>query len=431
MTTKSRFSFFCLAMLLLSLLAIPAAGENWPNWRGPRLDGTSLAEGLPTTWSATENVRWRLEMPGPGPSTPIVWDDKILLTTADGEDLLLMAVDRAGKELWRQKISTGNYSKWNGETNAVSPSPSTDGKHVWVMTGTGVFSAFDLDGKKVWQTSLVEKYGELNYFFGHASTPLLHGDRLYVLLLHTDAQLVLAFDKLTGQEVWRHERVTDATKEGLHSYASPVLWEHGDQQQLIIHGGDHATGHSLADGKEIWRVGGFNPKENYNPMFRFVATPVVHQQYVIAPSAKNGPVVAVDISKAKGNVTGGEAEVWRMDKGTPDVPSPLVHDGVVYLSRENGMLMARDLKSGEELYVERVHSRPHRGSPVYADGKVFLMGIDGTVSVVKAGRSYELLAQNKIDEHLAASLAIADGTIYLRTFKALYAIAPPPAKTGP
>lgn len=408
-------------LCMLVLLALPAAADNWPQWRGPRNDGTTAETGLATRWSATENVRWRLELPGPGPSTPIVWGDRLFLTAATGEnELVLLAVDRGGRKLWQTVVGQGNYSARGGESNAAAPSPSTDGKHVWVLFGNGLVGAYDFEGQELWKADLVDRYGELKYFFGLSSSPLLDADRLYLLVLHSNAQLVLALDKATGREVWRHERRTDARHECLHSYASPVMYRHDGTEALIIHGGDYVTGHGLADGVELWRQGDFNPKDGYNPSLRFVATPTVHEGVLYVPSAKNGPVVALDPRKVE---DGASKQVWRLADGTPDVPSPVIHGGVVYLSRENGILTALDAATGEPLYSERVHGRPHRGSPLYGDGKVYLMGSDGTVSVVRAGRSYELLAQNSIDEHLAASLAVSEGTIYLRTWDALYAIA--------
>jgi len=420
-----------LTLLALFLGTVPAAAENWPHWRGPSHDGISSAEAVPAEWSREENVRWRLDLPGPAQSTPIVWGEKIFLTSAEGDDLLLLAVDTSGKVLWRREIDDGNYDARQGEGSAASPSPSTDGERIYVFLGTGLLAAYDFAGEELWRTELREKYGPFKTFFGVSSTPLLHGDRLYLQILHTDGQLVLAYDKATGEEVWRHERVTDARDENLHSYASPVVFRSGETEQLIIHGGDYTTGHALADGREIWRVGDLNPKDNYNSYLRFVATPLATRGLLVVPTAKNGPVLGLDPTGAKGVITGKEAFYrWRLPRNTPDVPSPLIHDGVLYLSRENGILHAYDAESGELLYEERVHGSPHRGSPVYADGKVFLMGMDGTVSVVRAGREYELLAQNDMDERLAASLAVAAGTVYLRTYEALYAIAPKAAAEG-
>ncbi|MCP4657321.1 MAG: PQQ-binding-like beta-propeller repeat protein [bacterium] len=412
------------ALLGLVLVTSTASwAENWPHWRGPRRDGTSTETGLATRWSQTENVRWRLDLPGAGAATPIVWGDRIFLTSAAGDDLVLLAVDRSGKVAWRKTVGRGNFEVLDGEGNAAAPSPATDGEHVWVFLSTGTLASFDFAGREVWRSDLQERYKPFKLYFVMASSPLVDGDRLYLQLLHTDQQLVLALDKATGREIWRHERATDARDECLHSYASPVLYRFADLELLLIHGADYLTAHRLADGAELWRLGGFHREGGYNPNLRFVASPVATPGLIVAPSAKNGPVVGLNPEGASGDLTGSPKQtVWRLANGTPDVPSPVVHDGLVYLSRENGMLTAVDAKSGEILYSEMVHRRPHRGSPVYADGKVFLMGGDGTVSVVRAGRKHEVLARNSVGERLASSLAVSGEVLYLRSYEALYAI---------
>lgn len=421
---------------LLAMVASAAVAENWPHWRGPRFDGTSRAENLPTRWSQEENVAWRLELKGAAASTPVVWGDRIFLTGTEGKKLLAMAIDTSGKVLWRREVDQGAYEFKGGmaqfaiETNPASPSPVTDGKHVWTLFGTGALVAFDHDGKQVWQVDLKERYGELSLYFGLSASPFLHDGRLYLQLLNTNDQRVVALDAATGAEVWSHQRPTDARAECLHSYASPLVFGSGKDAYLLIHGADYLTAHRPADGTEIWRHGGLNPEDGYNPSLRLVASPVVHDGLLVLPSAKNGPVYGIDPAKARGgDITGAEASTrWHLERGTPDVPSPLVKDGLVYLSRENGRLTCLDGASGEILYAERVHTSTHRGSPLYADGKVYLVGTDGTVSVVAAGREYRLLAKNQIDERIAASLAVAGDTLYLRSYEALYAIREPAAE---
>ncbi len=431
---------------VLLLLAVAAQSwaerdttENWPHWRGPRFDGTSRETGLPAEWDREQNVRWRLELPGDGASTPIVWGDRVFLTsTVDGgEELVAMAVGRDGKVLWRKAIARGDYGFEGGwahfktETSPASPSPVTDGERLWTFFGTGLVAALDFDGNELWRVDLVKRYGELSTYFGLSSSPFVDGERLYLQALSTDRQLVLALHKATGEEVWKIERPTDARDECLHSYASPQVLRTGGGDLLLVHGADYTTAHRLADGAEVWRHGALNPKDGYNPALRLVATPVFANGLLVVPSAKRGPVYALEVEGAAGDVTGSDKHTrWRLERGTPDVPSPLVHDGLVYLAGENGRLTSIDAATGEEIYAERVHGGPHRGSPVYADGKVFLVATDGTVSVVRAGREYELLAKNDVGERLAASPAVSGGTIYLRSYEALYAIGRPAAEDG-
>ena len=422
---------FCGPLLILasllasSLFASWACAENWPQWRGPRDDGTSLETGLPTTWSQTENVVWRLPLPGPAGATPVVWGDHIFLTGARDQELLLICADTSGKQLWERIVGTGDQHVRGDEGNFASPSPATDGRHVWTMMGTGDLACYDFAGREIWKFNLQDRYGKFNISFGMASTPVLDGDRLYLQLLHTGAALVLCLDKATGNEIWKQHRASDARAECEHSYASPVLYRDRDHEFLLTHGCDYAVAYRLSDGAEIWRCGGLNPKGRYNPTLRFVASPVASEGLVVVPSAKNGPVLGLSPS-ALGNISDTqEGHVWTRSENTPDVPSPLVHDGIVYLCRENGILIAIDAKTGRELYQERTHSERHRASPVYADGKIYLTARDGVVTVAKAGRSFEVLATNDLGKgvSISSSPAISGGRIYLRTFDALFAIA--------
>ncbi len=233
---------------------------------------------------------------------------------------------------------------------------------------------------------------------------------------------MICIDKNTGKEVWKIDRPSDGVEECKHSYASPTIWTNGNETQLIVHGNDYATGHSLTDGKELWRVGGLNPKDKYNKTLRLVASPVAVSDLIVIPSAKNGPVVGLKPG-ASGLVTmGNSSEVWRRPTSTPDVPSPLVHEGLVYLCRENGFLICMDAKTGKELYNERTHAARHRASPVLADGKIYLAARDGTVTVVKSGPKFEIIATNKLPDDITSSPAISNGKIYIRGFKTLYAI---------
>jgi outer membrane protein assembly factor BamB len=415
------------AWLVLSLSAAaprpaPRADNNWPQWRGPTYDGVSREVGLPAEWSATKNVAWTLRMPGMGSSTPAVWGDRIFLTSQDGSDLVLLCASTAGKELWRHKLGTGMRKVRGDEGNLASASPSTDGVHVWAFAGSGELACCDFDGKEVWKIDLQERYGRFDIQFGMHSTPLLHGDRLYLQLIHSGGARVIALDKASGKEVWKVERKSDGRAECEHSYASPCLWQNGKEAYLITHGNDYAIAHRLTDGSEIWRVGDLNQRTNYNPTLRFVASPVAVPGLIVVPSAKNGPVVGVK-PDASGLIRSGDAgEVWRLAHNTPDVPSPLVHDGLVYLCRENGNLICLDAQTGKVHYEHRTHNSRHRASPVYADGKIYLTARDGVVTVVKAGPAFEILATNRLPDQMTASPAIANGRIYLRGWDTLYAI---------
>lgn len=413
---------FAICFLLLNQFAHQSLADNWPQWRGERGDGISRESDVPLRWTKTENVAWRLPMPGSAGSTPAVWDDRIYLTSAEGDNLILLAVSTSGKLLWKQQLSAGNVSVRGDEGNYASPSPSTDGKHVWATVGTGEIGCYTPDGHEKWKFNLQDRYGKFDIAFGMASTPVLDGDRLYLQLIHSGGAHVVALNKHTGDQIWNQRRITDARDECEQSYASPVLYRHSGLELLLTHGGDYIIAHRLTDGSEVWRCGGLNPKGNYNPTLRFVASPLAVPGLVVVPSAKNGPVLGLDPA-SRGDITDSEeGHLWVRDRNTPDVPSPLVYGGLVYLCREDGTLLCLDAKTGKQVYMKRTHPDRHRASPVYAAGRIYLTARDGTVSVVKPGRKFELLASNTLGESTSSSPAISSGRIYLRTFDALYAI---------
>ena len=202
-----------LAILFLALSAACQTlchAENWPMWRGPRQDGTSRETGLPVEWSATENIVWRLPLPGVAPSTPIVWDGKVFLTSTDrdGEDVLLLAIDATGKQLWQQPIGHGESEQME-KNNLAAASPCTDGKYVWTLTGNGTVSCHDFAGNLRWQFQIEERYGSIDMPWSIASSPVLDGQLLYLQLLHLNSSRVVAIDKASGSEVWNVERQTE------------------------------------------------------------------------------------------------------------------------------------------------------------------------------------------------------------------------------
>jgi outer membrane protein assembly factor BamB len=419
---KSFFSTWLALFCMLLSCPVLARADNWPQWRGPTDDGICTETNLPVQWSETKHVAWKLPLPGMAGATPVIWGDRLFLTSADGDDLVLLCISTEGKELWKRKIASGDRLFRRGEGNQASPSPSTDGTHVYVFLGTGDFACFDFQGKEVWHFNAQDRYGRFRIMHGMHTTPLLHGDRLYHSLLHGGGMWVIALDKATGKEIWKVDRPTDGFFEGRHSYASPCLWQKGKEAYLVVHGCDYTTAHRLSDGKEIWRLGDLNPKDSYDQTLRFVASPVASPDLIVVPTAKHGPVVGVK-PEARGAIRkGSKFEQWRLPHGTPDVPSPLIKDGLVYLCGERGTLTCLDGQTGKEHYHERLHIALYRASPVLADGKLYLTARDGTFSVVKTGPKFEVLSVNRLADTFTASPAISAGRIYLRGFNTLYAI---------
>jgi outer membrane protein assembly factor BamB len=422
----------CMLIALTLSVAATAIAENWPNWRGPSGNGLSSEKDLPVEWSPTKNVAWKLPLPGPAGSSPIVWGDWIFLTSVnDAGELLLMAVDKGGKPIWQQVVSRGNKTARGDEGNSASPSPVTDGKHVWTFMGDGMLACYTVDGKEVWTVDIQERYGKFNIQFGMSSTPVLEEGVLYLQLIHgegdpvTREACVVALDGATGNQVWKVDRPSDAERENEHSYASAVLYRDGTQKLLLTHGADFIIAHDLKDGHEVWRCGGLNrrndPQLKYDPTLRFVASPVTVPGLIIAPSAKGHPILAIK-GDGKGDITDVSDKHYWSWKKTPDVPTPVIVDDLVYLCMENGNLTVLEAKTGKEVYTVATHRQRHRASPVYGDGKLYLTARDGKVHVIQTGREFKVLAVNDLEEDQSSSPAISNGVIYMRTFQHLWAI---------
>lgn len=407
----------------LVIVAASARADDWPQWRGEKHNGISRESPIPTTWGDGKNIAWKLPMPGRGGATPIIWKDRIFVTSGDGKDLVLLSISTDGKLIWKRTLGTASRVAIKGdEANESSASPSTDGKHVFAFVGSGDFACFDFDGKEIWKFNVQDRYGKFRILHGIHNTPLLHEDRLYLTLLHTNGHWVIALDKATGEEVWKVARKSDAQQESKDAYTSPTLWQDGKDAYLVVLGNDYTTAHSLKDGSEIWRVGDLNPKSKYDGAFRIIASPVALPDLILTPTARGKQVVAID-PKATGFINpGGAGEKWRNPKGSPDVPSPLVHNGIVYLCGERGILICLDATTGKELYQQRLHEERYRASPVYVDGKIICTARDGTFSVIKAGPKFELVATNSLEDAFTASPAISNGRLYLRGFQNLYCI---------
>ncbi len=415
-----RHTTWIAAVLCAAAFIVPrhAEAENWPNWRGPTSDGVSLETNLPAEWSTEKNILWRRELPGAAGATPIVWEDRIFLTAGlpDKEEVALLCLNLDGGILWQKSFADENWSARGGDGNAASPSPVTDGKHVWAFASNGDLACYDFKGGEVWALDLEKRYGRIEMGFTFASTPVLDGGRLYLQLIHARDSLVVALDKSGGKEIWRYKRGSDARGESKQSYASPFLWRADGHESLIVHGADYATGHALEDGEELWRLGGLNPQSSYNSGFRFVASPVARDGLVVIPTAKRGPTVGL-----KGPLKANVNFKWKVDT-TGDVPSPLIYDGLVYICRINGFLVCVDGETGEEVYNVEAARGDYRSSPVYADGKIYLISRRGVVTAVKAGRTYEPAGFSDMGETASASMAVSNGRLYIRTYKALYAI---------
>jgi outer membrane protein assembly factor BamB len=406
-------------VLLCSGIATPS-GENWPQWRGPSLNGLSGEKNLPVRWSKTENVTWKLPLPAWSGSTPIVWGDRIFLNVADGNDLYLWCVDRTrGAVMWKQRVGGGNVRMQ--KQNMSSPSPVADGRRVWVMTGTGIIKSFDFEGDELWTRDIQKDYGRFGLNWGYGSSPLLYDAALFVQVLHgmrtRDPSYVLRIDAATGKTLWRVERPTPARFESPDAYTTPALLRYGATAEIVITGGDVVTGHDPTTGRELWRAGGLNPSNDGGN--RIVASPVVHGELIVAPSRER-PLLALKAG-GRGDVTKSHL-LWSFGSG-PDVPTPVTDGAYLYVINDRGIMWCLDARSGKEIYGrQRLRSATYSGSPVLADGKVYVTNEDGITVVVKAGPAFQVLAENDLDDYTLSSPAISDGQIFIRTAKFLYCI---------
>jgi outer membrane protein assembly factor BamB len=418
-------------------LAVDAESPSWPQWRGPLGTGVAPNANPPVEWSEDKNVRWKAALPGLGHSTPIVWRDRIFLTTAVpyGEKLqprrsgrpgahdnvavsqhheyVVLALDRVrGKTIW-QKTVHKNLPHEGGHYTAslASGSPVTDGEHLFALFGSHGLFCLDLDGKLIWQTQL----GKMHTKHGHGegSSPALFGNTLIVNWDHEGQSHVVAFDKRTGKQLWKLDR-SEVT-----SWATPIVVELNGKPQVIVCGTDRVRGYDLATGKVIWQCGGMSAN--------IVATPVFADGVVfVGSSYEKRALLAINIEGARGDITGTDRIVWSRFRGTPYVPSPLLYgDALYFLTHYQGILTRVSAKTGED-QPGAFRLGPIRNvyaSPVGAADRVYIADLDGTTAVLSHGNIPRLLAVNRLDDSFSASAAIVGRELFLRGKTHLYCIA--------
>ncbi|MYC66438.1 MAG: PQQ-like beta-propeller repeat protein [Acidobacteriia bacterium] len=436
---------FGMKRLLITLVAIAglaAANDSWPQWRGPNLDGTSTSTGLPVRWSTSENVAWRTKLPSWAAATPIIWGDTVFVTSAekgsslnrpnsrlfeggdaDRDQLYLIAISRQdGKIRWQQSIGRGN--RIGNKQNMASPSPVTDGEHVWVANGNGELRCFDFAGRQIWLRDLQADYGKFGVQFGYGSSPLLHQGVLYLQNLQgmftDDPSYVLAIDAKSGKTLWRVDRPTDGEHETPDSYSTATLAKVGEKFILIVSGAGYVTGHDLETGREVWRAGGLNPNNARN--YRTIASSLVVGDTVLVPSRRR-PFIAFR-TDGRGDVTESK-KLWSTDYG-PDVPTPTSDGERLYIIDDRGISLNLRVSDGGTIWDRtRIEPGTYSASPLLADGKIYAISEEGTTTVLKAGDEFEILAVNRLDDYTLASPAAAGNQIFIRTAEYLYCIGKP------
>jgi outer membrane protein assembly factor BamB len=415
------------AILIAAACASLVAG-SWPNWRGPSLDGVSIETGLPTRWSPTENVAWKLPLPAFSGSTPVIWEDTVFLNVATERatgNIELWAVDRNKQAVgWKRLISQGN--RIGNKQNMSSPSPVTDGRHVWVMSGFGVLKAFDLSGRELWTRDLQRDYGEFGLQFGYGSSPLLHDGSLYVQVLHgfftDDPSYVLRLDAMTGRTVWRTERPTPAVRESPDSYTTPTLLQYDGRAEIVTTGGDLVTGHDPATGEELWRADVLNPGRAGN--FRIIPSPLITAGLIIAPTRVR-PIVALRPG-GRGDISTTHV-AWTFARG-PDVPTPVSDGTFLYVVTEQGIVFCLEARTGKPVYGPvRLPPDFYSSSPLLADGKIYVTGETSGVTIVyRAGPEFEILAQNTFSDpctpYCLSTIAVSQGQLFVKTDAHLWVV---------
>lgn len=412
----------------------PAGERFWPQWRGPEATGASKQADPPIEWSETSNIRWKVEIPGRGSASPVIWGDRIFLLSAVPTDVqgeaaheplggvepraahrfTVLALDRrTGRVVWEQvaKEETPHEGAHREHGTWASSSAVTDGERVFASFESHGLYAYDMNGKLLWQKDLGDK--QMRNEFGEGSTPALYDNRLVLVWDHQGDSFIVALDALTGKELWRRER------DEIDSWATPLIVEHNGRAQVVTSAMNRVRSYDLETGDEIWQSEG----TTMNP----IPSPVAANGMVFVTAGFRGSdLKAIRLAEARGDITGSDALAWTLERDTPYVPSPLLYNGILYLLKSNsGILSAFDAQSGKPHYqLQRLEGVPEVfASPVAADGRVYIVGRDGKTMVIRHGPRFEVLATNTLEDGFDASPALVDTEIYLRGHRYLYCIA--------
>lgn len=435
--------FITTTLLLLSLSQSFAFGdspdENWHQWRGPEATGVSRTADPPVQWSEDKNVKWKIAIDGKGTSTPIVWNDKVFLLTAintgvkdtsipDPKDqpktnffdikrpntqhaFVVLCLDReSGKELWRRTAITKiPHDGAHNDNDFASASPTTDGKQLYCWFGSAGLYCYDLEGKKRWERDLGE--AKVGSSLGEGCSPVLHDGKLVIVRDHAGQSSIEVLDAKTGDTLWQRERDED------NAWATPRVIRHGGKTQVITAASDAVRSYDLESGEIIWQCSGLTG--NVTPC------PVIDGDYVICMSGYQGyAAMAIPLTET-GDISRSEKILWKQDRGTPYIPSPLLYDGLLYYNQSNqSILTCMDSKTGEAVFgPKRIGQLSNiYASPVGAAGRVYITGRDGETLVIQRSIKYTELATNHLDDRFDASPALARNQLFLRGAKYLYCL---------
>lgn len=419
-----------------------ANAENWPHLRGPHHNGSSTEKNLPASWSKTENIAWATDLPGPSAATPIVWNDRVFVSSTDtkSDSLHAFCLDRkTGKPLWQ--VQTGVGIRRDDKSNFASPSPVTDGRTVVFFYGNGELVAFNFEGKKLWGRNIQTDYGEFAFLWTFAASPLLYEGTLYLQVLQRDVpargqgrregdppieSYLLAIDPISGKTLWRQTRPSQAVAESREAFSSPVPFEFQGRKEILLIGGDDLTGHDPKTGKELWRWGTWNPGRIGH--WRLVPSPAAGAGVILACAPKADPIYAI---KAGGNgLLDDSAIAWKSPKPGPltsDVPTPLFYDGDFFILSDVKNAISRvNPKSGEIKWTTEIpRGKKTESSPTGADGKIYFMNFAGDAYVVDAvdGKITSRIPMGEPGDDLTrSSIAVSEGQLFIRTNSKLFCV---------
>ncbi|MBE3069705.1 MAG: PQQ-binding-like beta-propeller repeat protein [Planctomycetes bacterium] len=427
-----------LAAVIAVTLAMPAgtaSAADWPQWRGPAMNGSTTETGLPATFSPTENVAWVAPMPGQSGATPIVSGDRVFVSSVDEKTqrLLALCLDLAtGKVLWQRETGQNRRAMRN---NMASPSPVTDGKAVTFYYGTAGLFAFDFSGTPLWSRDLEKDHGGNALMFGYSSAPLLYKDKLYIIAIrnHRAGQYgqapeaeapsyLLAIDPKTGKDLWKVTRPGEANGEAQEAYTTAIPYEVAGRSELLVYGADVLTGHDPATGRELWRWGGYNPRHINH--WRVITSPVVAGDLAIVAGPKHSTLFAI-CPTGRGTLTE-SAVAWTFEKAVPDTSVPLLYQGRLYvLDDDRRVMTCLEPETGKPKWQLPLEGKSvYRASATGADGKIYLMSEVGEVVVLAAGDEPKILHRVAMGdaEFCRSSVVAAQGRLLIRTADKLYCV---------
>jgi outer membrane protein assembly factor BamB len=411
-------------LVVLGLFGPVIGHANWPAWRGPHFNGSTSSDGFPLRWDA-ESPAWKVALPGKGSSSPIVWNDRIYLTSPDDGQDTVLAFDAAGARLWQTRLGPESPPRHRSLGSSSNASPVTDGNALFVYFKSGHFAALEFDGTVRWKLNLVERFGQDQLFWDQGTSPTVTEQHVVMARMHAGDSWLAGFDKQTGEMRWQQPRNYQTPTENDNGYTTPVLFSHEGKPALLVWGADHLTAHDAANGSLLWSVGGFNPDgTGYWPA---IATPLIHQQMVVVPVGRDD---RAGQSRVHGIRLGGSGDVsashraWHRDDVGVFCASPAEYQGRVYLLRHRGELVCIDPATGRTLWSHELprSSSSYYSSPVIAGGVLYAAREDGVVFVGRVGDRFELLAENPMGERIIASPVPMGKRLLLRGDRHLFAI---------